>query len=126
MVPYSAELAQATDDSVLFDEVKEITRRRADGVPYSVFRLPENVDLDADELGHLPFHAAAQALSLMKQRDATVLELASTIHWLTSIEGIQNWSKELIRRKGVKASGGRVEQAVELLGELGLPVAAIA
>jgi hypothetical protein len=55
-------------------------------------------------------------------RDATILELASTIHWLISVEHSREWRTELIRRKGIKAAAGRIEQATELLNEIGLPV----
>jgi uncharacterized protein len=122
--PYSAELARTIDDWVFFDEIEETVKRRADGVPYSVFSLPGDHRRQQPEmLGNLPFERAGDALELMQVQDATVLELASTIHWLTTVEHVDDWQKELVRRKGVKTKGGRVEKATQLLAALGLPVA---
>lgn len=124
--PYSAELAKAVDEGVFSHRINEEVRRRPDGVPYSVFRLTPESDHPAEirALGGLTFERAQAALKVMQQRDATVLELASTIHWLTSKERSRDWRSELVRRKGIKTGAGRVEQAVELLEEIGLPVSA--
>lgn len=121
--PYSAELADQLDEELSFGRVNEDIRRRAsDGVPYSIFRsagssVPTRV-------GELPLSRARQAVTAMERRSATVLELAATIHWLTSVEGISNWRRELASRKGAKVEGGRQEAAVALLNELGLAPAA--
>jgi uncharacterized protein YwgA len=121
--PYSAELARSVDDSVFLNEITEQVKRRVDGVPYSVFRLPErDTDKPTRMVGGLSTDQAAGAIKAMQGQDTTVLELASTIHWLTSVEGLKNWHKELVRRKGVKASESRIEKAVELLSQLGLPI----
>lgn len=122
--PYSAELARTVDDWVFFDEIKETVKRRGDGVPYSVFCLPDGYRNRLPEaIGNLPSERAGEALELMQAQDATVLELASTIHWLKTVEHVGNWQEELVRRKGVKTKGGRVEKATRLLADLGLPVA---
>lgn len=122
--PYSAELAKTVDEEVVSHKIDEEVRRRADGVPYSVFRLRhESGGSEASSvLGLLSFDRAREALAVMQQRDATVLELASTIHWLTSVEHLEDWRGELARRKGIKASTGRVERAVDLLKDIGLRV----
>ena len=52
-----------------------------------------------------------------------MLELAATIHWLAYIERVDDWRSELLRRKGVKAAGGRMEKAARFLSaELGIAV----
>jgi uncharacterized protein YwgA len=123
--PYSAELARAVDESVFSHRIDEIVRRRTDGVPYSVFRLPAEANLEAavGPVGELPIEPARRLLASMVGRDATVLELAATVHWLTSVEHVADWRKELTRRKGIKASTNRVEQATALLEQIGLPIA---
>lgn len=122
--PYSSELAKTIDEDIFSGKVDEQVRRRTDGVPYSVFRLGPASDRSEtiEALGHLSFERAQEALAIMQQRDSTVLELASTIHWLTSVEHADDWRGELARRKGIKASAGRVERAMDLLKDIGLPV----
>jgi hypothetical protein len=51
----------------------------------------------------------------------TVLELAATAHWLEREEKVGNWQEEIVRRKGTKTQSGRLDQALSLLKELGLP-----
>lgn len=114
--PYSAELAEAVEDAEIFGEIASHPERRADGVPYVVYEAGETRERDVDS----PLEAAdiRSALQLMQSCSATVLELAATIHWLSFYEGIADWSRELIRRKGVKTEGGRTEQAIKLLRQL--------
>jgi uncharacterized protein YwgA len=121
--PYSAELADSVDEDVVFDEIEEISQRRAsDGVPYSVFRISHGASVAAkgEMLGDIPLAKARDALGVMERYSATVLELAATIHWLADVERISDWRTELRRRKGAKADQGRDRQALELLSELGL------
>lgn len=123
--PYSAELALNTDFDVVMNDVIEEPRRRAsDGVPYSVFKLPPaRASEVADEIGGIRSDVAKSALTLMQKQSGTVLELAATIHWLALIEEVDDWKKELIRRKGAKASAQRVEKALSVLRDLGVPPA---
>jgi hypothetical protein len=53
--------------------------------------------------------------------NVTVLELAATIDWLARAEEYADWRSDLIKRKGTKARQGRLERAVELLQNIGLP-----
>ncbi len=117
--PYSADLAEAAEDSTAFGLITERFERRVyDGVPYSVFEQP-NVTLGA-HVGGLDRKQAARALSRMQVETATVLELAATIDWLKNAEEVIDWLKELVRRKGGKAVHDRVERAKALLKDLGL------
>lgn len=120
--PYSDQLADKVDSDVIFGHIEENVRQRvSDGVPYSVFSLAKLDDGEAgDRLGDLTADEARDALTRMRDRSATVLELAATIHWLSSVEQIDDWHGELIRRKGVKTEQGRADQALQLLSDLGL------
>jgi uncharacterized protein YwgA len=120
--PYSEELTDEMDSSIIFGEVEENVRRRlSDGVPYSVFSLSESDDVDVEnELGDLPIEKARDALTVMRDHSATVLELAATIHWLSSVEQVDDWRGELVRRKGVKTEEGRTDEALQLLTNLEL------
>ena len=121
--PYSAELADAVDESIAFGTVRETSGRRvADGVPYSVFRAE-----DHDEAGPRPVQIGgmmstdvATALSKMNTHSSTVLELAATIHWLAYVEEDEDWRDELVRRKGIKADAKRTTEALRLLADLDL------
>jgi uncharacterized protein len=117
-------LAEQVEHDVVFANLKaEQRRRQNDGVPYAVYRAdgPGTGDpVDA----HMSLINIRNALAEMQQRSATVLELASTIHWLAVAEGLPDWSAELVRRKGARTQNGRSEQALDLLRALGLPPAA--
>lgn len=56
--------------------------------------------------------------------NVTVLELAATAHWVAEGEKVDDWKVETVRRKGSKTASGRLDKAVKLLGDLGLPPAA--
>jgi len=117
--PYSADLVDAVDGAKAFRLIEEQTRhRRSDGVPFSVYKLAPNCELD--ELGELGALRLRSSVDLMSAYSATVLELAATIHWLRTKETVEDWRAELVRRKGVKTQEGRAEEAVELLRRLGL------
>jgi len=120
--PYSEELADAVDDCIAFGRISEkIERRASDGVPYSIFHAPAQASVK--RLGDIRLDVAQTALAKMNEHSATVLELAATIHWLACVEEDHDWQTELRRRKGVKAAGGRTEEALKLLHDLGLPPA---
>ena len=112
--PFSEQLADSVEDSVVFGRVSTETRRRADGVPFVVYKA-----LDHGE-GRGMSDRFKSALAAMQQRSAIVLELAATIDWLTSVEQVEDWRRELVRRKGIKANEGRTDAALALLNEIGL------
>jgi uncharacterized protein len=115
--PYSDELADKVEDDVVFGRISVQQKRRADGVPFVIYRSPDHVQDDKTEsLFATP--RTRMSLSAMQSRSATILELAATIHWLAFIEKVDNWRAELVRRKGVKTEDGRAEAALELLAEM--------
>jgi uncharacterized protein YwgA len=121
--PYSEDLAEQIDDDVVFGRLNaEQRRRQSDGVPYVAYHAEaagEGEPMDT----HMPVDRVRNALAEMQRRSATVLELAATMHWLAVVEGVADWSTELVRRKGAKTQGGRNQQALDLLRSLGLPPA---
>ena len=124
--PYSADVTDALEMAIAFDEVIERQRYRAsDGVPYCVFELGDAAEPANDEsmLGQLDFDQARRAIRTMGEYSSTVLELAATMHWLVCAEEDKDWFDELRRRKGPKASNARISEATKLLERLGLPPA---
>jgi uncharacterized protein YwgA len=120
--PYSRELDAALDRAQAMHGVKEeIAYRQVDGMPYSIFLLKDGVDHElSGRVGRLPAEEASRYIASMATKSSTVLELAATIDWLTRIENVPDWKKELVRRKGSKTERGRMDEAVELLERFGL------
>jgi uncharacterized protein YwgA len=117
--PYSRDLDNATADAKAFGLIEEdFDHRVSDGAMYSVFRL--KADAKPEAFVGFDRGRAEELVSLFACTNVTVLELAATIDWLWRKEGIGDWRREIIRRKGVKVQGGRLEKAVELLNEIGL------
>jgi uncharacterized protein YwgA len=115
--PYSDELADTVEDDVIFRRVDAVHKRRADGVPYVVYRaLGESSGAANKSAFEAPQIKAA--LKAMQLCSATVLELAATIHWLAFVEKVENWQTELVRRKGIKTEQGRDKKAMDLLRQL--------
>jgi uncharacterized protein len=123
--PYSRELDSALERAQAMRGVREsISYRQVDGMPYSVFSLRENADSAGEtSVGEIPGETARVLIGAMAAKSSTVLELAATIHWLIHVEKVPSWRTELVRRKGVKTEKGRTEEAVDLLGKIGLPLA---
>jgi uncharacterized protein len=121
--PYSADLAEKVEDDVVFGHLYANQHRRlSDGVPYVAYSAKGSGRGDKLE-DHMPVGRIRTALAEMQGQSATVLELAATIHWLVSVEGISDWRAELVRRKGAKTYNDRDQRAFELLRTLGLPPA---
>jgi len=119
--PYSSDLTAATEDAKAFDLVEEqIDYRRSDGAQFSKFSFTGAQPIKKEAYGKLGEQQVRELLSPMMRRSATVLELAATVDWLRRYERVSDWRAEIKKRKGVKTEGGRLEQAVELLNELGL------
>jgi uncharacterized protein YwgA len=116
--PYSRILDEALDRAKALCDVTEELRSRRDGALYSVFRGPAR-DVPAS-IGELETQRLRELIAIMKKESSTVLELAATIHWLHYVEKLAAWREELVRRKGIKTQGGRVEEALRLLSMLGL------
>ena len=120
--PYSRELDAALDRAQAMQGVTEKTAyRQADGMPYSIFSLRGAADGELpDTVGQLSVDEARKLIPSMAAKSSTVLELAATIHWLSKVERVPDWKRELVRRKGAKTERGRMEQALELLSQLRL------
>lgn len=121
--PYSRDLDAAVFDAEAFGLVEErYEHRKLDGARYSIFERKAEAGQPAfSYLGDPRLRDVVKRLAAV---NATVLELAATAHWLAANEKAQDWRTEIIRRKGSKASEGRLAEAMRLLSELGLPPAA--
>jgi uncharacterized protein YwgA len=120
--PYSRDLDNAILDAEAFDYIVEkFERRQSDGARYSVFesrKIPA-----ANVFGRLGATKAKQVIRKLADTNVTVLELAATAHWLAAVEKVPDWKKEIVRRKGPKTENNRLDKALDLLGDLGLPPA---
>jgi uncharacterized protein YwgA len=117
--PYSRDIDDAVSDAKAFELVEEeIHYRQTDGATYSVFRL--KTDPKSDTYNSLGREEASKLLHTFANTNITVLELAATIDWLWHSEKIEDWRREVAKRKGAKVNGGRLEKAVQLLEGLSL------
>ncbi|MGX9429984.1 MULTISPECIES: HD domain-containing protein [Bradyrhizobium] len=118
--PFSDEVTNGISDSkfsgILFEE---IGYRVSDGSPFSIFKADKPTG-NIHQVGALPADTVKGILQHFASCNSIVLELAATIHWLARVEKVSDWRGELVRRKGSKTQGGRMEKAAELLGELGI------
>ena len=122
--PFSRDLDNALADAEAFGLVKEdFGRREIDGARYSIFKLIDD-DLESlEEIGQLEASVLERYLPILLQTSVTVLELAATANWLAVEEERNDWQETLRSRKGPKVEGGRLDRALSLLDEVGLPPA---
>ncbi len=120
--PYASEVEKAVFDAEVRGIVKEEVRaRQSDGAQYSIFKVVGDVH-EVEEA----FREYADEVGKLANIDPVVLELAATAHWLSEVEKVEDWEKEIRLRKTWKVEGERLEKALELLKELGLPPAVAA
>jgi hypothetical protein len=120
--PYSRDLDNATSDARALGVVREEIRHRiGDGASYSLFTLPEPGSSKEEALGTLGRNRAAELAQKFADTHVTVLELAATVDWLWRHERCADWRTEIGRRKPMKIGSGRLDRAVKLLKDLGLP-----
>ena len=120
--PYSRDLDIATGDARALGVVREEIRHRAsDGASYSLFILPEPSSSKEEALGRLGRIHATELVQKFAGTHVTVLELAATVDWLWRYEGCADWRAEIARRKPMKVGSGRLDRAIKLLHELGMP-----
>lgn len=118
--PFSDDLAHSVEAAKASGTIEEeLAYRQSDGIQYSVFSTIGEADLTPFE--SMGRDRAQAALAKLLPASVTVLELAATAHWLWQHEKVSDWKAEIRRRKGVKTADGRLEKAIALLGELGLP-----
>lgn len=122
--PFSRDLDNAVTDARAFGLAKEeFGRRQVDGARYSIFELTADDFETPANIGQLDKATLARHLRMFALANITVLELAATANWLVEEEGRNDWQETLRRRKGPKVEGGRLERALALLREVGLPPA---
>ena len=127
--PYSRDLDSATADANAFELIEEeYEHRKSDGAMYSIFKRSPDAAFNEAAYGDLRRERASELARVFAGTNVTVLELAATIDWLWREEGFVDWRSEITNRKGVKVRSGRLERAIDLLGDLGLapPVPAAA
>ena len=118
--PFSRDLDNAVADAKAFGLIAErLEQRKSDGATYSIFTL--NQPPTSPRFGKLTARRARELVTRFVQADVTVLELAATIDWLWRVEKYCDWGNEIRKRKGAKVQKGRLEVAVQLLRDLGLP-----
>ncbi|SCX35015.1 hypothetical protein [Agrobacterium rosae] len=120
--PYSETLANELDFAQLLDNrLDEKIAETQFGASYSIFELAPSKDgTQVDFVGEIPIESAKQYVKAMKSRTSVAIELAATIHWLKHEEKVDDWKKELKKRKPAKASQENMSEALRLLDELGL------
>ncbi|MCY4452791.1 MAG: hypothetical protein OXC01_12650 [Immundisolibacterales bacterium] len=120
--PFSRDIDNAVADAEAFELVEEkFGRRQVDGARYSIFKLTdEGYELPA-MIGRLDGVELQRLLQEFQEANVTVLELAATANWLVKEEGQDDWQESLRRRKGRKVNGGRLDRALALLRDIGLP-----
>ena len=118
--PYSEAISDAVTDAKFWGHISEaVSFRVADGAPYSSFKTQPETSEPA-HLGNLSAEDAKGYLAKFAGCTSTVLELAATVHWLAFVEKVPDWRAEIEVRKAGKTSNGRLDKALELLGELNL------
>ncbi len=116
--PYSEGVSDAVTDAKFWGNIKEVVNfRQSDGAPYSTFKTTVAAP---DKLGQLDANVARGYLEKFSGRTSTVLELAATVHWLTSVEKVTDWRSEISVRKSGKTGNGNLDKALVLLKEIGL------
>ncbi len=122
--PFSRDLDNAVADAQAFEIVKEeFGHRQVDGARYSIFELTaDDFEMPA-KIGQLDKARLASHLQMFAKANITVLELAATANWLVVEERRDDWQEALRRRKGPKVEGGRLDRALDLLRDVGLPPA---
>lgn len=115
--PYSEALSDAVNDAKFWGYLQEETGfRKSDGAPFSTFKTSS--PYAEGSLGGLSADRVRELLRQFAGQSSTVLELAATVHWLAFKEKVPDWRSEIEVRKAGKTSGGRLDQAVELLRQL--------
>lgn len=117
--PYSRDLAEELDRSVVLEKINEGFRETGYGSTYSVFEWKGQLP-SAENVGAMPIDEAEKLISKLKNKPSVILELAATIHWLKAKEKVADWRKELKIRKTLKATEQNIERAESILKELQL------
>jgi uncharacterized protein len=120
--PYSEELSTVTETAKIFNLIQEkFALRKSDGARYSVFE-PTSSNASSVKSEFLSRQNIVNAINEINSINSTVVELAATAYWLKFEERDCDWRKEIVRRKGPKVEGGRLEKALALLLRINLPI----
>ncbi len=122
--PYSFELADGWADAQAEDRIEIKQKLGRYDVSYLSFKK-KATDAYPDNLGELSAADARERLQKMADASDVVLELAATIVFLKENGYGDRPIEELKMRKPLKAAGGRIERARDLLYDLGLKEAAV-
>ena len=115
--PFSSELAFAADDAESLGYIKTKEHQGHHAVPYTVFRSTEHAPaFDESELTE----ERADALTLMNECSALVLEIAATAVYLKNNGYDKTYWDEVKRRKPLKTTEKRKLAAERLIENLGL------
>ena len=123
--PYSFDLAGACASATADERIRTVEKISGYyGVPYAIFKS-NSEEGKPQFLGKLSLDKARSFLNAMKGVSDTVLEIAATIvflrdEWNYYRKGTVGAIDELKRRKSLKATEERIEQALALLRDLGL------
>jgi hypothetical protein len=115
--PYSAEVAFAAEDAEAIGLLRTEDRLGFYQIPYTVFQVTDRTPALSRDA---PTPAREQALGAMGRFSALVLELAATAVYLREHGYRDDYWDEVKRRKPLKASPERLEQAKRLLIQLDL------
>ncbi len=122
--PYSEELTTAIERARFLEKsVSEESFPVSDtGGFYSVYTLSGRQKTEPEGVGDLDIAHAKKAVERIKKESSMIAELAATIHWLKKRERVEDWRKELKRRKPTKATGENIDKAIKLLSDLDISV----
>ena len=119
--PYSVDLDSAIELAKHEDRIVEERRpRKSDGSLYSVFKLNDSAD-EREETDAVEIEQLEKLIRQLKNETSVVLELAATAHWLSEVEKVSDWKREIKLRKTWKADEERLQKALAVLSRLGLP-----
>lgn len=114
--PYSADLAQAADEAVDSEVLRENRQQGYHAVPYSTFSTDRPAP---DALGKLSAEEVRKKLGLLENYSSLELEIAATIVFLRENDYGDKAIEMTKQLKPLKATDARLKKAQDLIGNLG-------
>ena len=120
--PYSENLAHEIDFAEVLDgAIEEEVDTTSFGATYSIYKLnTKNAGDIPAKVGDMSMADARRAIKSMKARTSVTIEIAATAYWLAHEEKVADWRKEIQIRKSTKATDKNINEALDLLKEIGL------
>lgn len=116
--PFLPEVAYSTDDAIAFGFIDSREEKGAYDIPYTIYTSKNTLQqLEKDDEKQENIRAALEA---MKPYSSMIMELAASADYLKKSGYPNDYWEEVKKRKPLKATPERVEQAKALLRELGL------